>query len=110
MPPYDSGIVCVSEHVNWVTCFPEASARISGSRVRRPVKRALFTVHHSFIGRPTGHGPTLRAAGHSAGDDTLLTADYSVVTWPCTASRLVAAVAGRYRPGTGVDHGWEGVA
>jgi hypothetical protein len=33
-----------------VTCFPEASARISGSRVRRPVKRTLFTVRSLLAG------------------------------------------------------------
>src|SRR3954466_347363 len=49
--------------LNCVTCLPDARARISGSRVRRPARRTLFTVHRSFIGRPTGHGPTLRAAG-----------------------------------------------
>jgi hypothetical protein len=48
--------------LNCVTCLPLASARISGSRVRRPARRTLFTVHRSFFGRPTGHGPTLRAA------------------------------------------------
>src|SRR5215217_5011063 len=46
----------------YVTCLPEPSARISGSRVSRPARRTLFTVHRSFFGRPTGHGPTLRAA------------------------------------------------
>src|SRR3954447_11393215 len=29
--------------LNWVTCLPLASARISGSRVRRPARRTLFT-------------------------------------------------------------------
>lgn len=48
--------------LNCVTCLPLASARISGSRVSRPAMRTLFTVPVSFIGRPTGHGPTLRAA------------------------------------------------
>src|SRR3990170_7970824 len=49
--------------LNCVTCLPDARARISGSRVRRPVRRTLFTVRISLFGRPTGHGPTLRAAG-----------------------------------------------
>src|SRR5439155_26150226 len=30
---------------NWVTFLPLARLRISGSRVRRPVNRTLFTVH-----------------------------------------------------------------
>src|SRR5262245_34731171 len=38
--------------VNVVTFLPEARLRISGSRVRRPVSRTLFTVRVSFpVGR-----------------------------------------------------------
>ena len=40
------------------TCFPEASARISGSRVSRPVKRTLFTVR-SLLAGPAAPGSGL---------------------------------------------------
>src|SRR5215210_1128550 len=58
--------------LNCVTCLPDASARISGSRVRRPAMRTLFTVHRSFT-RSTdgsradpacGGGPNLRVGAY----------------------------------------------
>jgi hypothetical protein len=36
--------------LNWVTALPLARLRISGSRVRRPVKRTLFTVRVLLLG------------------------------------------------------------
>ena len=49
-----------------VTCLPEASARISGSRVSRPVKRTLFTVRSLLAGpaapgRGLSHGRRVEA-------------------------------------------------
>src|ERR1700675_2100368 len=46
--------------LNCVTGMPLARLRISGSRVRRPVKRTLFTVGVLLLGRRTGIGSTLR--------------------------------------------------
>jgi hypothetical protein len=36
--------------LNWVTALPLERLRISGSRVRRPVKRTLFTVRVLLLG------------------------------------------------------------
>src|SRR5262245_58485528 len=41
--------------LNCVTALPLDRLRISGSRVRRPVNRTLFTVRVLLLGRPTGH-------------------------------------------------------
>src|SRR6476469_842872 len=38
--------------LNWVTALPLARLRISGSRVRRPVNRTLFTVRVLLLDRP----------------------------------------------------------
>jgi len=45
----------------------------------------LFTVHRSFIGRPTGHGPTLRAAGTGGISRTLASGDYLPIGWQLPA-------------------------
>src|SRR3990170_2899756 len=45
--------------LNCVTCLPLASARISGSRVRRPVSRTLFTVISFVWWRGLPGGPRL---------------------------------------------------
>jgi hypothetical protein len=41
--------------LNCVTVLPLDKLRISGSRVRRPVKRTLFTLRVLLLGRPTGN-------------------------------------------------------
>ena len=47
--------------LNCVTALPLDRLRISGSRVRRPVRRTLFTVRVLLLGRPTGdRRPALR--------------------------------------------------
>src|SRR6266511_3842278 len=52
--------------LSWVTVLPLARLRSSGSRVRRPVRRILFTVRFSFSagrrgsGRPCVAGTTRR--------------------------------------------------
>ena len=79
--------------LNCVTCLPLASARISGSRVRRPARRTLFTVHRSFIGRPTGHGPTLRAAGIGSAGLRPAISDRTGAAHPRLNRRLRAAAA-----------------
>ena len=52
--------------VKVVTLLPLARLRISGSRVRRPVRKTLFTVD-LLPGRPDAPVPTLRSGGLSAG-------------------------------------------
>src|SRR5260221_10785290 len=41
--------------LNCVTALPLDRLRISGSRVRRPVNRTLFTVRVLLLDRPTGN-------------------------------------------------------
>src|SRR3954453_9000403 len=89
--------------LNCVTCLPDANARISGSRVRRPARRTLFTVRGSFSGRPTGHGPTLRAAAVRRDDPRLRMRAYAAIT----ADSPQAPSAGgpkRGREGVSVAH------
>src|SRR5688572_1786314 len=55
--------------LNCVTALPLDRLRISGSRVRRPVNRTLFTVRVLLLGRPTGNraGPASSGGINAAG-------------------------------------------
>src|SRR5262245_24957518 len=93
--------------LNCVTCLPLASARISGSRVRRPVRRTLFTVHDSLsIGRRvTGRSCVRR--GLSFGDGaTVARAAHRSITAGSSADLRSArsckeSATGYVRPGVG---------
>src|SRR4051794_41911747 len=53
--------------LNWVTALPLARLRISGSRVRRPVNRTLFTVRVLLLDRSTSCRSILRSGGNECG-------------------------------------------
>src|SRR4051794_31055874 len=53
--------------LNWVTALPLARLRISGSRVRRPVNRTLFTVRVLLLDRSTSGRSILRSGGNECG-------------------------------------------
>src|SRR5207247_11388239 len=73
-----------------VTCLPDASARISASRVRRPARRTLFTFLFSFsVGRRVTGRPCVRRVVFGGGR-TLPTDAHPRITWHLLTAHLAS--------------------